>query len=208
MHKFKKPISIAIVGPHYSGKSTVSRLFVEKLGFERIEENWHADPYRNVKSEDRDYLRSQYWFLMETAKMTLNAAKIRESGVSAVLDTFVFSTWCFAKTKLNETDFAVFEQLSDMLGSRLPLPDVVVYLTASVDYLYDVNRVKRVESGVGPAGDKTVPKEWLSEICTNQEIVFGKWDKTPLIKIYVEKTDLTNELNFEKLLSEINEAIQ
>ncbi len=203
-----RPIVIAVVGSHYSGKSTLSNLLIEKCGFEAVKENWQNDPYKNNRDDSGDYLRSQYWFFLQTAKAMIEGEKLKKEGKSVVLDTFLPSSLNFAETKLNKVDFKVYEEIVDMVLDRLPLPDLVVYLKAPTTYLYEVNRLRRVEAGTGPKSDSSVGFDWLDQVVKLNEKRFGSWQRTPIAEVNVDKLDVTDDKVFSELLSSINARLR
>lgn len=198
---FKKPISIAIVGPNYTGKTTLSNLLKEKFGFTIVKERWWTNPFFHY--QPGDYFRSQIWFMLQTAKSMLKAEELKNRNKNVVLDTLIYSTLIFSRTKVNTQDFMTIKELIFLLGSKLPLPDIVIYLYASPRFLYYMRRIRRIEDGTGPKGDVTAKYVWLKQICRLNEAFFGKWNTTPILKINVEKIDLSREDNFITLLQDI-----
>ncbi len=205
--EFTKPLTIAIVGPHYAGKSLLCSLFKEQLGFTSIDEPWWQDPFRDHKP--RDYFRSQLWFLTQRLAALNQAKELNRAGTGVVLDTFYFSTLIFGATKLNEIDQQVFADLVEVASQHFPLPDVVIYLHADPKFLHGVRRLSRIESGTGPKSDADTPLAWIEKICALNEHWFARWDKTPLIAIDVEKTDLLGDSKaFPSLVNKIRRLIQ
>lgn len=180
--------TIAVVGPHYSGKTTLCRIFEEKFGYKKIEERWQDDPYRT--GEKRDYFRSQVWYLLQTTQAIYKAKQLNKRGENVILDTLYYSTLIFAQTKLDKRDFDVFKDLVDLVARSAPMPDVIVYLHAEVDFLFNTRKNIRVAQKTGPSGEDKTPYEWLKKVCELHDFYFENWKKTKLIKINVEKEDL------------------
>jgi deoxyadenosine/deoxycytidine kinase len=189
----KKAITIAIVGPHYAGKSTLSQLFKKRLGFRILKEKWWLDPFLDTRP--RDYFKSQIWYLLQTTRSMVKANELNKKGKNVVLDTFIYSTLTFAQTKLSNKEFALYKSLVDNLAPLLPHPKVVVYLYAKPSFLHSVRRMQRVVKNTGPKEDIETPYNWLKKISDLNKKYFNSWKKTPLIKINVEKVDLKNDEN-------------
>lgn len=195
---------IAIVGPHYSGKSTLCDLLQKKEGYRVIKEDWWNDPFRDLVP--RDYFKSQMWFLYETARRMRTAKELGNKGKSIVLDTFIYSTLIFATTKLKEAELALFKKFFELVDKVEHYPDVIIYLYADIDFLFNVRRVDRVKKGTGPAGEINTSYNWLAEVCRLHDKYFSKWKKTKIIKVNVKKTDFVgNKKGYLKIVKEINQ---
>lgn len=195
-----KPVTVAVVGPNYSGKTTMVKLLEEKLGFTIVQEKWWENPFFRYQPDD--YFRSQVWYLLQTAKAMEQAAELKKKGTNVLLDTFIYSTLIFSRTKLNDEDFEAFQELLEMVAEHLPFPDLVIYLYADVKYLYNVRRVKRVQDGTGPKADATAKFEWLEQICELHNTHFAQWNKTKILKVNVEEVDILKEEDLKKLLDD------
>lgn len=200
-----KAITIAVVGPHYAGKSTLCQLFQKKLGFKLKQEKWWKDPFRNTRP--RDYFKSQLWYLLQNAKSLIEAKKKNKKGITVVLDTFHYSTLIFAKTKLNQYEFGFFRKIFSLVDSLIPYPDMLIYLHATPRFLYSVRRVDRIKKATGPQSDAQTPLEWFRTICKLNNFYFSNWKKTNIIKVDVQKIDITNEKDFNILVNKMRKKI-
>ncbi|MDH5532827.1 MAG: deoxynucleoside kinase [Candidatus Pacebacteria bacterium] len=195
-------IIIAIVGPHYSGKSTLSQKLFHESNFSTVEEKWLEDPFTQFRKKG-DYLKSQIWFLTETMKTMLEAINMKNNGSKIVLDTFVNTTRAFCRSKLSTQDFKIFNIVFDNIVKDFPLPDLIIYLTGSVDALKQ-RSIIRAKSGTGPDSDKNVSLEWIKKSIDANEEEFGNWTKTPIIKIDVSNKDvINNKLDYNELLQKV-----
>ncbi len=193
---------IAVVGPHYAGKSTLCDLFHSSKGFEVIKEKWWKDPYKKTRSAD--YFKSEVWYLLQTSKALLQADTLRKENKNVILDTFPLSTLIFAETKLKTEDLKTFRELTHVLINSLPAIDVLVYLYARPEFLFEVRKLKRIQEKSGPPGEEKTSYEWFKKICRLNKEYFDGWKSTPTIKIDVEKVDfLNNKEHFEMIVSEI-----
>lgn len=204
--ELEKPITLAIVGPHYSGKSTLCKMMQRKFGFAVIYEKWWDDPFMN--DNPKDYFRSEIWYLLQTSSKLIKAKKLNKLGKNVVLDTFIYSTLIFASTKLRGKDLKVFKEILDFIYTILPKPDLLIYLYASPQYLFNVRRIKRVKEGTGPKGEINTPYSWFKKVCSLNNKFFSNWKTTKLIKINVENLDLLTTDGLNWLSSEIKKIKQ
>lgn len=202
----KKGAIIALVGPHYSGKSALAKKLSTKAKCIQIEEKWAQDPFREFRKKG-DYLKSQFWFLLETMKIMLEARETKKTGEVIILDTFVNTTRSFCRSKLNPTDFKTFNSIFEEITKDFPLPDLIIYLTASAAVLKERSQL-RAKLGTGPTSDAHVEINWINKTIDANQIEFGNWKKTPIIKINTGKEDLiNNEEHFQKLLTTLKKYI-
>lgn len=197
-----KSYTIAIVGPHYSGKSTLCKILKNELGLMIFEEKWWENPF--INDLPIDFFRSQFWFLQQNLKSMRKALNLREKGKSTALDTFIYSNPIFASTKLTSREYKVFEDVFGLIVPNEPLPDLVVYLYADVNFLYNVRRQSRIEDGTGPKEDAKTEFEWFKKICDLNQEEFANWRKTKLLKVNVAVTDFKHNKNHrDKLVKAI-----
>lgn len=198
---------IALVGPHYSGKSTLAKKLASQQKYSTIEENWPDDPFVSFRKKG-DYLKSQLWFLTETMKTALQAEELKNSGKTVILDTFFHTTRAFCRSKLNKSDFKVFNIIFEAATRNLPLPDLVIYLHGPVSKLLEHANM-RAKKKLGPSSDATVDVNWLNKTIKANEVEFGNWKKTPMIKIDISSTDcLNNATQCRALLKEIEKYVE
>nr|AIA18978.1 Deoxynucleoside kinase [uncultured bacterium] len=200
------PLTVAVVGPHYAGKSTLSRLLQKELDFRIFQEEWWKDPFKDM--QPRDYFRSEIWYMQQSISSMLAAEKLNQEGQNVILDTFIYSNLIFAETKMKKEEFVFFKELLSLIAPRLPLPDIVIYLYADPKYLYETHRMRRVEAGTGPSSDKDTPYDWYEQICQLNDKYFSNWNQTPLLKMDVQHTDFRTEENFTKMLEDIRKLVE
>lgn len=197
----KKGAVIAIVGPHYSGKSTLAKKMAGN-GFCSVPEKWLDDPFKQFR-KNGDYLKSQVWFLIQTMQTLLESAQIKEKGNRVVLDTFPYTTRSFCRSKLNDKDFKTFNLIFETVIKDFPLPDLIIYLTANSKTLLERSQA-RAGVGNGPASDREANEKWIKKTILANEVEFTGWQATPIIRINTSKKDvINNEENYQELLSQI-----
>ena len=81
----------------------------------------------------------------------------------------------FASLTLDEKQFALYSQISDELDFDLTLPDLVVYLQAPLEVLYD-----RIENR-GNAFEQTIASSYLARLQRAYTDFFYAYNDTPLL---------------------------
>ena len=182
---FHTPVTVALVGSHYSGKTTLARLFSEKLNFVALEERWSGNPF--LHSQQNNPLQNQIWYLQRATEAMLKAKELNKKGVSVVLDTFTYSVLIFSKIFLTEKDFEFFSESFDSQSSALSFPDLLVYLKADTDFLYYKRRALRIKDKTGPDTDSTVKYGWLEKSVQLHDALFMDWSFSPAIQVDIEE---------------------
>lgn len=187
---------ITVVGSHYSGKSTICSRLQKENKFIVLEEKWWEDPFRSLKP--RDYFRSEIWFLLQSIQSHEKADALRKRGERVIMDTSLYSVDIFAQTKLSTKEYSVFHNLVNSIAASLSKPDLLVYLYAEPQFLHKVRREQRIASKTGPESDASATLPWIENISKLHEEYFRKWNRTPLMRINVEKTDIMKDSSIIK----------
>src|SRR3990172_9121172 len=131
---------IAIAGNVGAGKSSLTGLLAERLGwtpfFEAVDDNpYLADFYQDMRGWA---FHSQIYFLSRRLRyhrylLDQPASVVQDRTVYE--DAEVFARNLYQQGALSARDYRSYRELYEVLTSFLPPPDLVVYLRASVDTL-------------------------------------------------------------------------
>ncbi len=162
---------IAIAGNVGVGKSTLTRLIAQRLGwepfYEAVDENpYLADFYRDMRAWS---FHSQIFFL---SRRLYHHRQLLDYPASVVQDRSVYEdAEIFAKNlyrqgHIVERDYRTYRDLYETMIQFLPPPDVVVYLRASVNTLLERIRLRgrEFEQDIDPAylhQLNTLYEEWI-----------------------------------------------
>ena len=130
---------IVIEGPIGVGKTSLARILSERLGarllLEVVEENpFLADFYRDP---ERYAFQTETFFLLSRFKQHGELAQTGLFERHTVADYLFDKTFLFASLNLRGDEFGLYRTLFDQLRSRLPDPDLTVYLRAEPDLLLE-----------------------------------------------------------------------
>ena len=131
---------VAIAGNVGVGKSTLTRLLADRLGwepfYEAVDENpYLADFYGDMRTWS---FHSQIYFLsrrLRHHRQLLDHPKSVVQDRSVYEDAEVFARNLFLQEDMDERDYRSYCELYEVLTSFLPPPDLVVYLRATVPTL-------------------------------------------------------------------------
>jgi deoxyadenosine/deoxycytidine kinase len=133
---------IAVAGNVGVGKSTLTSMLADKLGwepfYEAVSDNpYLADFYRDMQ---RWSFHSQTFFLSRRLRHHHQLLRSPNSVVqdrSVYEDAEVFARNLFQQGHMGERDYGSYRELYEVLVLFLPPPDLVVYLKASVPTLME-----------------------------------------------------------------------
>ncbi len=141
-----KKFSVAIAGNIGVGKSTLTRLLADHLGwtpfYEAVDDNpYLADFYRNMPQWS---FHSQIFFLSRRLRLIRNMLNHPDTVVqdrTIYEDAEIFARNLFQRGNMSARDFQVYRGLYEEFIQFLPPPDLMIYLKASVPTL--IERIHR-----------------------------------------------------------------
>lgn len=154
---------ITIAGNIGVGKSTLTRLLAERLGWEPVYEAVTENPYLADFYEDmrRWSFHSQVFFLSRRLRQHHDLLQKNDSVIqdrSVYEDAEVFARNLHRQGHLSERDWHCYQDLYKTLATLLRPPDLVVYLQASVPTL------RRRIGHRGRSYEQTITAEYLAQL--------------------------------------------
>lgn len=148
---------IAIAGNIGVGKSTLTGLLAERLGwepfFEAVNDNpYLSDFYQNMRTWS---FHSQIFFLsrrLRHHRQLLDRPHSIVQDRSVYEDAEIFARNLYLQGDMVERDYRSYRELYEVLTSFLPPPDLVVYLRASLPTLLSriASRGRDYEQDIAP----------------------------------------------------------
>ena len=178
---------IAIAGNIGSGKSTLTKLLAKHYGweprFEAVEHNpYLEDYYRDIH---RWSFNLEVYFLKERFRDLLTIAEADHTVIqdrTIYEGVYVFMQNNKAMGNLSERDYETYMELFEQMMSMVRVPDLMIYLRASVPHLVG-NIQKR-----GREYEQTIQLDYLQNL--NERYEDFIYHKYPGPVMTVEKDDL------------------
>ena len=177
---------IAIEGVIGAGKTSLTRLLARdldaRLNLEVVEENpflvrFYADPHRHAFATQIFFLLSRYRQQQEFFQQDLFQRRI--------ISDYVFAKdRIFANLNLSDAELQLYERVADELRGRVPVPDLVVYLQASVDVL-----MARIAHR-GREYERDMSRGYIESLNEAYNHFFFHYDESPLLVVN------TNDIDF------------
>lgn len=194
---------VSICGNIGSGKTTLTSLLSEKLGWVPVYEEFAQNPYLDKFYEDmrRWGFHSQIFFLTQRLKQ-YNELKRRRSHIlqdrTIYEDAEIFARNLFNQGNIPEEDYEVYRQLYESIVDIIPPPDLILYLKASVPVLK-----KRIKKR-GRKFEQHISSDYLKKLNSLYEDWINHCELCPILTI---ETDNVNFAEDEKALSKLTRSI-
>jgi deoxyadenosine/deoxycytidine kinase len=207
VHELKKtdgaPRFIVVEGPIGVGKTGLARRLADSFSGELVLEHLTENPflerfYRNRKSAA---LPAQLFYLFQR---TRQLEELRQSDMFApvrVADYLIDKDRIFAELTLDREELALYDQIRQKLDIDAPVPDLVIYLQASVDTL--LARIARR----GISYERLIDRAYLEKLNEAYARHFYGYDDAPLLIVNASGIDLVhNDLDYERLFQQIEQT--
>jgi deoxyadenosine/deoxycytidine kinase len=194
---------IVVEGPIGVGKTSLATRLAESLSADLILEEAHANPFlERFYQEGRSAaLPAQMFFLFERARQIEN---LRQSDLFSnvrVSDYIFAKDNLFAELNLSPDELNLYNQVVASLNVDAPVPDLVIYLQASVDSL--VERIARRGIGI----ERAIERRYLEKLTEAYARFFHAYDDGPLLIVNASQIDLVNnELDYDQLFQQIEKT--
>ncbi len=179
---------IAIEGPIGVGKSSLADLLAQKMGGRTLIEEVDSNPFLSSFYADiKKYaFQTQLFFLLSRYQQQKEMFQ-QELFNSTIISDYLFAKdRIFAYLNLDENELGLYEQVYRLLDTRIPRPDLVIYLQASTDVLLD--RIKRRNKEY----EKSVKEDYLEKLIDAYNRYFFYYNETPLLVVNTTEIDFVN----------------
>lgn len=194
------PRFIAVEGPIGVGKTSLAEKLADSMSADTVLEEVFENPFleRFYKDGESAALPAQMFFLFARARQIEG---LRQSDLFAtvrVSDYLFAKDRLFAELNLSPDELVLYDQVVDSLRVDPPVPDLVIYLQASVDSLLD--RIAR--RGIG--FERAISRRYLERLTDAYARYFHAYDDGPLLIVNASQIDpISSDADYEQLFRQI-----
>lgn len=191
---------IVVEGPIGVGKTSLARKLADSLSADLLLEEVYENPFleRFYQEGQTAALPAQMFFLFARARQIEN---LRQSDLFAnvrVADYLFSKDQLFADLNLSPDELSLYNQVVNSLNIEAPVPDLVIYLQASVDSLLE--RIAR--RGVG--FERAIDRRYLERLTDAYARFFHEYNDGPLLIVNASQIDpINNVADYEQLFQQI-----
>ncbi len=191
---------IAIEGPIGVGKTALARRLANSLGGDLVLEEVAENPFleRFYRDGRAAALPAQMFFLFARARQI---EEMRQSDLFSrvrISDYLFTRDRLFAELNLDAEELKLYDQIVANLKVEPPVPDLVIYLQASVDAL--LQRLARRNASY----DRFVDRSYLEQLTEAYARFFHEYDEGPLLIVNASQIDpVNNDADYEQLFQQI-----
>lgn len=179
------PRFIVVEGPIGVGKTSLATRFAESFSAELVLEHPEQNPFLEqfYKSRRKVALPAQMFFLFQRARQL---EELRQSDLFApvrIADFHFAKDRLFAELNLSPDELNLYEQIYEKMHIEVPIPDLVVYLQASVDAL--MSRIARRSA----PHERSIDRAYVEKLAEAYARFFHNYDESPLLIVNASSID-------------------
>ena len=192
---------IVVEGPIGVGKTSLAQRLAVTLSAELVLEQAAQNPFleRFYRNPRVGALPAQLSFLFQRAQQLTALAQQDLFAPVRVADYLIDKDRLFARTTLDEEEYALYEQVHAKLDIQAPKPDLVIYLQAPVDVLLE--RIARR----GIDFEQCIERAYLERLNEAYARFFHEYDAAPLLIVNAATIDpISSQADFDELAATIS----
>jgi deoxyadenosine/deoxycytidine kinase len=198
---------VAIAGNIGVGKSTLTELLSQRLGWEPFFEAVNDNPYLSDFYEDMERwsFHSQIYFLSRRLRhhwQLLQRANSVVQDRTVYEDAEIFACNLYQQGSMDDRDYGSYCELYDVVTTVLPAPDLIVYLRASVATLKE--RIRRR----GRSYEQSISTAYLEQLNDLYERWIGGFSLCPVLTVPSDALDfVTNHDHLDMITEKVLEKL-
>ena len=199
------PYYIAIEGVIGAGKTSLAELLAERLNAMLILEQPDENPFlKDFYLDRKKYaFQTQLFFLISRYKQQEEFPQPDLFHGKIVADYIFAKDKIFASINLDDREYRLYEKVVELMESRIPIPDLVIYLQCSPGRLMKNIRIRN------RSYEKEMPEDYITELNEAYNRFFFNYRSTPLLVVNAEKLNFVdNKEHFEDLMQTLLEPVK
>ncbi len=206
-HRLGDKRFVAIAGNVGVGKSTLTVLLAERLGWEPFLEAVDDNPYLTDFYQDMRAwaFHSQVFFLSRRLRHHHDLLRHPNSVIqdrSVYEDAEVFARNLFEQGSMDPRDYSSYRELYEILCSLLPPPDLVIYLRSEVATLLERIRLR------GREFEQDIDPDYLARLNCFYDAWMEGFTLCPVLTVQADNLDFVRHPeHFDRILHAIEDKL-
>jgi len=181
---------ITVEGPIGVGKTSLSKAIASTFDYHLLKEIVDENPFLGKFYENIDEwsFQTEMFFLCNRYKQLSDINNhILANQSSVVADYHIFKNLIFAKRTLKPSEYEKYEAIYGILTADMPVPNMVIYLHASIETL--MSRIAKR----GREFEKMITREYMEQLSADYHEFIGHFEKMhpeiPVIRLNGDELD-------------------
>ena len=181
---------VTVEGPIGVGKTSLSKAIADTFDYHLLKEIVDENPFLGKFYEDIDEwsFQTEMFFLCNRYKQLSDINNhILANQSPVVADYHIFKNLIFAKRTLKPSEYEKYESIYGILTADMPVPNMVIYLHASIETL-----MRRIAKR-GREFEKMISREYMVQLAADYHEFIGHFEKMhpeiPVIRLNGDELD-------------------
>ncbi|WP_223703595.1 deoxynucleoside kinase [Sutcliffiella deserti] len=201
---------ITVEGPIGVGKTSLAKKIAEEFHYQLLKEIVDENPFLGKFYEDIDEwsFQTEMFFLCNRYKQLEDIDRHHlQQEKPVVADYHIMKNLIFAKRSLKDKQCDKYMQIYDILTSDMPIPNVIIYLHASLDTLLSriAMRGRDIEKKMDPL--------YLQQLCLDYDAEMNRleaqYPSLPIIRLNGDNLDFVQrEDDLQRIFSQLKDTLK
>ncbi|WP_026908489.1 deoxynucleoside kinase [Paucisalibacillus globulus] len=200
---------IAIEGPIGIGKTSLAKKLSDHFDFHLLKEIVEENPFLGKFYDDIDEwsFQTEMFFLCNRFKQLEDIdKKYLTQNKPVVADYHISKNMIFAKRTLQADKFEKYEQIYHILTADMPVPNMMIYLHASLDTILDRIKLR------GREIEQNIKASYLAQLAADYEAYMNEFEimhpNIPVIRINGDEMDFVKkQADLEAIIEQVQKQL-